>query len=318
MKGKGVMLVFVWLFIFGMVSTTSGDTLLFPVIVVNPPYVTTIVSVINQGPSTGYLRYDYDYKSASSDYSVGCFVNSFVRWDYEPDIVSFDASGTFDGGNALFNDPDFYNGSFKTIATPPARAYLLVSNSDSAGNRVNIGYSQALRGEAVVMDIASGSAWGYRAVNDYTHEDYTFLSDVDGGGLINVVDSGETFRFSFFDLNNWTTKFFVTPVGLNMATVDRQSTIRLYRVDGIPGINGRGGNVYSFNIPVTVKCTAAVNLTDLMDSTSKAALATTGGWGRLGIDSGDAAYIYKLEYTFSSPYVPFGASNNNGFQLIWD
>ncbi len=99
-----------------------------------------------------------------------------------------------------------------------------------------------------------------------------------------------------------------------MDITDLASTIRLYRASPmVPGINGRGDDTYSFSVPQTVVCTGAVNLTDLLDSTALSALFNTGGWGRINVDSGDAAVIYKLEFVVNNP--TFGGTNNNGFLL---
>jgi hypothetical protein len=169
------------------------------------------------------------------------------------------------------------------------------------------------------MDIVSGSAWGYKAVNDATREDYTFLPVLDGGGLYNAqlsIGQAGAHAFSFNPLSSWTTKVFVTPIGSNMNSSSLSSIIKLYQpVTFVSGVRGRGTNTYSFDVPVTVTCHAAVSLTDLLDSTAQAALASTGGWGHFSIDSGRSAIVYKLEYTFSSPFVPSGASNNNGIWL---
>jgi len=298
----------------GTFSTAKADTVLFPVIATNYPYVTTIVSVTNQGPTFTHLNYIYSYKPALiggvPNYTGGCAVYNRVRPTWEPDVVSFDASGAFNAGWALFNDPDSYGGPFHLPVSGPYRAYLLVRNSDAAGNSVDVGSDFSLRGEAIIMDIFSGAAWGYRAVNDTTREDFTF----DPANLVNSVDSGDTVRFSFFPPNEWTTRFFVTPVGANMHAIDLTSTINLYRArPAVTGIHGRGMVIYTFNVPQLVRCTAAVDLRDLMDATTWAALSSTGGWGRIGISAGSSAYIYKLEYVVSNP--TYGGTNNNAYLL---
>lgn len=314
MRCKILILGLVLSLTFGLISFAKADTVLFPVIATNYPYVTTIVSVTNQGPTSAYLKYIYRYKPTISggvpNYTGGCFVDNFVRPTWAPDLVSFDASGSFNNGFALFNDTDNYVGSFDIIASGANRSYLLVTHSDSAGNRVNVGSNQVLSGEAIIMDIFSGAAWGYKAVNDPSREDFTFTNT----NLQNSIWTGEKVRFSFFPLSTWTTRFFVTPIGSDMHNTDLTSTIQLYRANPIvEGINGRAGNFYSFSRPQLVRCTAAVNLVDLLDSTSFAALYHTGGWGRIGIPSGSAAYIYKLEFVVNNP--TYGGTNNNAFIL---
>ena len=306
----------------GVVAQAMADTVLFPVIVSNPPAVTTIVSVTNQGPGNDHLKFTYSYKPAFAsglpNYSGECFNDFLVRATFVPDLVSFDAAGIFNGGFALFNDADAgsYGGAFNTLGTFPLRAYLLVSDSSAAGARVDVGSNSSLSGEAIIMDVISGSAWGYRALNDTTREDYSFFP-TPTGSIVNVIVPGaaQSKRFTFFDLDNWTTRFFVTPIGPDLAFNNLSSTIQLFQSNGTPGVEGRTGDVYSFTKSVMVVCTAGVDLRDLMDSTSQAALATTGGWARIDVVAGAPALIYKLEYTFSSPYVPGRASNNNAFLL---
>lgn len=301
--------------IFGTFSTAKADTLLFPVIATNYPYVITIVSVINRGGSgyytTPYLRYVYSYKYASSSYSNGCNVASVVRPTWAPDLVSFDASGTFNGGGAMFNDPDSYGGSFAVLPGGAVRSYLLVTHSDVFGNRVDVGYTWALGGEAIVMDILYGAAWGYRAVNDGDREDYSFYSS----GISNVLVVGDSRRFTFFPPSEWTTRFFVTPIGTNMHSTDSNTTVRILGFEGwtTGSITGRGFTTYNFNVSQLVNCLAAVNLSDLMDSTAWAGIYYTGGWGWFYNAAGSSALVYKLEYVVNN--YTYGGTNNNGFLL---
>lgn len=316
---------------FIVVSTVStvayADTILFPIIASNPPNVTTIISVTNMGPSVSFMKYIYAWKPTFIIGGVpnnggACFFQSFVRTDVAPDVLSFDVSGIYEDGSALFNDPDafVYGGSFKiTGVSPPIRGYLLVSNSDAAGNRLDVGNPLALGGEAVLLDIAFGSAWGYKALNDPSREDFNFNPVGGGGGsLTNVLTTGSSIRFSFFPPNEWTTRFFITPIGDNMDVTDRTARVKL--VQGVTafdsfGVNGRGAIKYAFDKELTVRCTAGFNLTDLLDSTANAALATTGGWGWLYKPGGTGfgAVVYKLEFVVNNP--KYGGTNNNGFLL---
>ncbi|OGW37770.1 MAG: hypothetical protein A2Y97_03750 [Nitrospirae bacterium RBG_13_39_12] len=317
-NGTGLVIFLCLVLTFGTFSTTKADTVLFPVIAVNQPYVTTIVSVVNRGGGTSkstHLRYIYSYKDTFigglPNYSGGCAVSSFVMPTWVPDIVSFDASGAYNGGWALFNDPDDYGGSFAIGTAGARRAYLLVTNSDAVGNRVNVGYGWSLGGEAIVMDIFAGAAWGYKAVNDDTGEDFSFFPT----GVINVMETGESSRFGFFPPSEWTTKFFVTPIGGNMDMLDLNSTIRIagYNGSAAGSITGRGFTTYNFNVSQFVNCTAGVDLSDLMDSTAWAGIYYTGGWGWVYNESGSPAIVYKLEYVVNNP--TYGGTNNNAYLL---
>lgn len=140
---------------FGAFSTVKADTILFPVIAVNQPNVTTIISVFTEdslsSPQT-HLHYIYRYKDSlsggSPNYTGTCATASFTRPTTPRDLVSFDASGTLNGGNALFGDTDSYGGSFSMPGSGPRRAYLLVTQSNASGTRVDCapGYTFCLGG----------------------------------------------------------------------------------------------------------------------------------------------------------------------------
>src|SRR5208283_5382822 len=81
------------------------------------------------------------------------------------------------GGKALFepiaNQPtnvNYANANFSYIATVSARAFLLVDNNIPQVVNDNIldvasNADGTLYGEALVIDLGSGSAWGYIAYN---------------------------------------------------------------------------------------------------------------------------------------------------------
>jgi hypothetical protein len=130
MKGKVVLIaILCFVLSIGVFSIASADTILFPVIAVNQPNVTTIVSVYNWSPSVDYLHYIYRFKDSlvggSPNYTGSCSTAEFTRPTKNLDLVSFDASGTFNSGNALFGDTDSYGGSFSLPGTGIRRAYLL-------------------------------------------------------------------------------------------------------------------------------------------------------------------------------------------------
>ena len=303
--------------IFGSFTIVKADTVLFPVVASNYPNVITIVSVTNYGGSTDStdLMYIYNYKASIIDstpnHTGGCSVDVGVLPTFVPDLVSFDASGAFNSGYALFNDPDDYGGPFTPGFAGPVRAYLLVTNSTSGGSRVDVGYAWSLSGEAIVMDIMTGAAWGYTALNDYNREDFSFYSS----GVANVLDAGWLKRFSFFPPSEWTTKLFITPIGTSMESTDSTTTVRILGYGGSDSgsITDRSDTTYNFNVSQLVNCTAAVNLSELMDSTAWAGIYYSGGWGWLEIVSGDSTVVYKLEYVINNP--TYGGTNNNAYIL---
>jgi hypothetical protein len=309
--------------VFALCTVAFADTILFPVIAVNQPNVTTIVSVFNSPEvSSSYLHFIYRTKctfdgcgtSGNPNYAGSCVSQSFTRNTFANDIVSFDTSGLLNGGNALFNDPNTYNGKFDIGGTGARRAYLLVTNSNSGGTRINLGNNEALGGEAIVMDIAYGAAWGYKAVNDINREDYSFTQ---AGARTAIFGGGTDCKwFSFFPPDEWTTRFFVTPIGNNMDTANIASRIILWGWGSTRGIYTRGGSLLAFSDSVDLTCTAAVNLVDLIDATALASVQNIGGWAWLCEDAVNPITVYKLEYVVNDPV--YGGTNNNGYLMSID
>jgi hypothetical protein len=300
---------------FGAFSIAKADTLLFPVIAINQPNVTTIVSITNEDDtsSPSYLHYIYRVKDSLvgglPNITGTCTSIQFTRPSYYHDLVSFDASGSLDSGNALFGDTDTYGGSFSMGLTGPRRAYLLVTHSNSSGTRVNVGNNTRLFGEAIVMDIMFGAAWGYKAINDTEREDYTFT---DTGVQNSIKFVAYNYRgFTFFPPNEWTTKFFVTPIGADMNTSNLEGQVRLSQ---LLHVVNRTGIEYTFTPPdIYPKCTAAIDLNDMMDSTTLSAVDATGGFSRFCVQSTVPVIAYKLEYVVNNP--TYGGTNNNCYLL---
>jgi hypothetical protein len=315
MKGKIAVLAVIVCFVltFGAFSIAQADTLLFPVIAINQPNVTTIVSVTNESAAATSLHYIYRVKDSlvggSPNITGSCTSVSFTRTTYYRDLVSFDASGSLNSGNALFGDTDVYGGSFDMGLTGPRRAYLLVTHSNASGTRIDVGNNTILFGEAIIMDIMYGAAWGYKAMNATDREDYTFTDS----GIQNAIKYASfNYRgFSFFPPNEWTTKFFVTPIGADMDTSNLTSVVRL---STSLHVYNRTGVEYSFTVPeFSPTCTAAIDLNDMMDSTTLAAVNATGGFSRLCFQSLVPAIAYKLEYVVNNP--TYGGTNNNCYLI---
>ncbi len=300
----------------------GADTLLFPVIATNTPNVTTVVSVSNRPAGiSSHLHYLYRYKSSlagdgSPNHSGSCSTVEFTRQTFDGDLVSFDASGSLNSGGPLFGDTNSYGGTFDHGIPGAARSFLLVTNSDAAGNRIDVGQVRDLSGEAVIMDIAFGAAWGMKGINDRTREDFSMINASDSGGVYSALPSQgfDNRRFSFFPTSQWATRFFVTPIGVSMDIADLSATINLVSSGGsIEGVYDRQGTRHSFTpIDLSITCTGAVDLNELMDSTTRAAVEQVGGWTWLRVVSGDAA-VYKLEFVVENPV--YGGTINNGFLL---
>ncbi|MCI0469017.1 MAG: hypothetical protein L0Y62_03005 [Nitrospirae bacterium] len=309
------------LFLLSGAALSQADTILFPVITVNYPSVVTIVSVTNApGATSSHLHYIYRYKSAQNtdgtpNLEGTCSSQGFSQTTFDGDIVSFDPSGYLNSGNAMYWDTNSYSGAFTMAGTGARRAYLLVTNSNSSGTRVNVSNNLDLGGEAILMDIAYGAAWGYRAVNDNTREDYTFISKDAGGGVYSSLPAqGYNYRqFAFLPYNIWTTRFFVTGLASDMHTANASVSVNLRSASSEEGVFDRNGVRYTFSpISKSITCTGAVDLRDLIDATTWSAVESKGGWTWFRVSTGDAI-VYKLEYLVNNP--TYGGTNNNGYLL---
>lgn len=304
----------------GALASTSAtaDTLLFPVLSA-ATNILTVMSVINRtnAGGTSHLNYIYRTKNATTpsggnNYDGPCGTGlGGVHNTQNGDLVSFDSSSQLLGGNALFGDSGIYGGTFGIGSATPTRGYLLVTHANSAGARQSVGSNRDLAGEFVNLDIAGGAAWGGRAINDSTREDYTFTNASAGGGVFPALPSqGFSYRsFAFFPPVAFTTRFYVTPIGSSMdtgnltATVQLRSTSNFYDRNGILRVFAA--------IPVQVRCTGMIPLQDLVESATWAALENTGGWSEFQVSTADAI-VYKLEYATSATY---GGTVNNGYLL---
>jgi hypothetical protein len=278
---------------------------------------------VNHSSGASHLKYIYRHRDAAAANNTNLSDSQiFDRPTSDDDVVTFDMSGLFNSGNALFGDSGSYGGTFHLAASGSKRAIFLVSHSDGT-NRVNVGNSNALIGEAIIMDIALGAAWGYKALNDNAAEDYSFTTS----GLDNNTLRGEASTFTFFPTDDWTTRFFVTPIGNNMDSANISATVAVDNkasliasgpafTETAYGICDRDSTCTEGGSTVTVTGLGAINIDDFLDATQETAVENTGGYG-LFIQSIDAGLqdviVYKLEFVLSDP--TYGGTNNSTYCL---
>lgn len=293
----------------GVIASPLGqaDHLLFPFVVANPDSIVTLVSITNMASTYGYLRYRYFYKSATDSESDECQEYEFIRSTYPGDIVTFDVSGTLGSGAPLNDDPDRYEGRFSLpYVTQAVRGYLLVNHYDKDTKTATKEGATTLMGQATVMEVQTGSAWGYRAVNDTKADEKPDFSK--SGGVIGT-DQSVPFTFQPPDPDQWTTKFFITPVGTDMTGASGQySSLLKFTIH----------NQNSAGMESDVTCTGTIDFAEVMSASTLGNVENTGGWGTLKLDksSGYApAVVFKLDYTYSKAILPKGGSANNGILL---
>jgi hypothetical protein len=147
-------------------NVAQADAVFFPYLIASPA-VTTILSVVNEGPTNSKLHYRYYYKedagSAEANRLSGCTEADYPNWTSPNDVVTFDISNVFGAprNGVLFegatggNYDDFAIFRHKTI-----RANAVVDNDFSG-----FSFAKNVNGEAFIIEFASGSVWGYSAYN---------------------------------------------------------------------------------------------------------------------------------------------------------
>ena len=328
MKKHLCMYFLVSLVILTFASTTKADTIMFPYVNENPGNVSTIISVINGanciggkggtctggsfGSLVGALHYRYVTKATpvltngGSDFLDTCSEYDFCRPTSLNDIVTFDASGQLESGNAMFGDSgtggSSYAASFKDILTPPRRGYLLVSHASSYC--FDITDKAELDGEAVLVDLVNGVAFSYKAVQNSTkginsyNGNYSFKTSDD-----RLMEAG----YSFYENTViWPPdlalqRYFVTPLfinsnltGLNddmsMVSTAYQKRTRIGLKGWGPsaqtlGVFDRNENFSSGGQSVHVRCVAAIDLQDLVGATLTNWLSQHGGgWATVDLE----------------------------------
>ena len=304
----------------------NANTILFPYINSNPGNLSTIINVINTASKNicpedvpHMLHYRYMTKLITASNMDYCDESNFCRPTTKNDIVTFDVAGQIESGKAMFNDDTSYNAGFGApyFDLPgamgefcPQRGYLLVSHAcgdcNDAGGSVG-----GLDGEAMLLDIVSGAAWGYRAA----------LSGLDGYAFAGITTTNvdcnpvpgattelmaencanglnqEMHMVALYPPNEFTTRFFVTPLvmgymGENGANNDMTDIRKMWQKrTGVCLTTGSANGVFNRNEAVAskgqcvqVRCVGAIDLKSLVGSVIDApAFCSQGGWAYLDL-----------------------------------
>ncbi|MBK1721392.1 hypothetical protein [Thiocystis violacea] len=334
-------------------QVANADAMLFPVMT-RSSAVATIVSVVNKDPQ-GVVNLNYFTKSP--DLATPCVdegIKQVAASGRANDMVTFDASGVFlasEGSGPLFNDPQtlapYGAVQFSTNNTGVARGFLIVDDGDTSSEG---GTGADLYGEAIMLEIAGGAAFGYRALN--TALDGPVLGNQ--GGLLaflgEILDQGigtGVAGVALLPPSEWTTRFFVTPVSDGAGGRTQRDcetcSVSIYispdRAGTLAGMIDRDTVVRSepfapAPLPTAAKnvvCTGAVDMTDILPQAVVNQVSNQGGWGYVQIRSGtsgnveDSAVVLKLEYNLvdgfaTSTISPDGSTSftgtvNNGLWL---
>lgn len=288
----------------GAATVQAADTLFFPY-VVSGGSVTTLVSVINTdttntaqyynnngsgaaavyGGNNRYLHWRYHIKNDATNAST-CLENNGYFPTSPLDMVTYDVSGTRGEGGVMFNDASTRNNwkaegalnQLNAITLAGQRATLLVHNAGGAA-------TPTLVGEALVVEFDTGSAWGYGAARNHAagasaDADFDFTA-------IGALNTG----VSFLPQNEFTTRFFVTPVGqlatangLDSANFGGFTTqVDLEAVTGSIRVVNRDESGISGGVtPQQVTCVGVVDVRNLVTAANVwNYVSTEGGWSQM-------------------------------------
>jgi hypothetical protein len=151
----------------------KADALLFPW-VVKSTAISTVVSVVNTAGvvfpllNVPQLHWEYFYKDPDNAQTTPCSTQSFKMDTSEMDIVTVDTAGNINSGLPMFGDPNNTLAGVTTAALQASgdrRAFLIVDNNTPTLVNSATNTDGTLYGEAMVIELATGAAWGYVAYN---------------------------------------------------------------------------------------------------------------------------------------------------------
>ena len=148
----------------------NADSILFPW-VVKSTAISTIVSVVNTAGmplpllNVPALHLAYFYKDPNNLQTTSCQDYNFKVPTSEMDVVTFDAAGNINAGLPMWGDLNNGVGSMALLAPGDRRAFLIVDNNTPALTFAGTNVDGTLYGEAMVIELSTGAAWGYEAYN---------------------------------------------------------------------------------------------------------------------------------------------------------
>jgi len=338
----------------------QADTILFPW-VVKDSAISTVISLVNtfdpttMQPICSDVRFHliYEYKKTTTNgQDEECDEFDFCEPTSFNDILVFDAAGNFNNGAPLFGDTGGGSVTYDTVqandslALPvdgPRRAFLLVNNECYTSQHCGKGFNtpdRTLYGEAMVVDISNGAAWGYRAYNPYNEGQWLdfFDNGVDPGALPQdaygeVLDGqDEITRLVIQPPNVFTTKMFVTPIAL-AGTVNGQwrgdlaVSSSLYCDDNatFTGLFDMDENCISFSKEKTVVCTDASTIEHYVSNGAWITFVNTGGpgWAWFATSAPTSgtttnqAVVGKLEYNIGTTQFDGNSVDGAVNNFIW-
>ena len=306
------------------VKDAKADAIMFPWIVKSDT-VSTLVSIVNTCGQLGtygggllnlITHYEYWYKETNANGQTEiCIPHSDKIPTSKDDIITFDASCNINGGQALFNDPSPYGGASFCLNEPsPRRAFLLVDNNTPQFSSDGVNLDGTLFGEAIVMELQSGAAWGYIAYNAaggqtdsqsdpvYFFDGLDLLGEVNLGAPVPGAIPVEYTQTVLLPPNVISTRLFVTPIqspvigipaGGNQRVGNANVRIQLRTMEPatgalVDGIYDSDENPMDGTPNKDIVCTSADDLSALINPGNYNTWVATGenGWAYIVLEPG--------------------------------
>jgi hypothetical protein len=293
-----------------------------------------------------------------------CNEYDFKAYISKDDLVSFDTSGKINNGLPLWNDDDprhpndtvGFASDYSLNVAGDRRAFLIVdNNTPNYSLQAGTNEDGTIYGEALVLEITTGAAWGYVAYNagggqgvaSYQEDPVSFSDGADALG--EVIGAAEWIPTVILNPNSVTTKFFITPVATSTPFQRSPNNNTRIQICGRPDFSGgcSASGMYdnveggiSFGDPKNVVCTDAAKLVEIMGEAAYNSFRDSGrsGWGFIITRTGTVDQLPvdgvpdnpceqmiagKLEYTETAldidgmtvPTIPGVAGGINNF--IW-
>ena len=323
-------------------NAAKADSILFPQIVLSDT-VTTILSVVNDN-FTALNQLHYRYYSKAGAATGACSEYDFWNGTSANDIVTFDMGAYFSGEDAqgvLFEPTRtaaVYTDDFAILGRQgrtPTRGYVLVDNAPFSPAEPFPAPTAKLAGEAIVIEVATGSAWGYQAYNaadiwGYSTvleallliNPYDFSDRVETNGEVlatppagtSVIDQKANFwvPMAIMPWDQINSALLVTAVSENMGTNGSYGVSTSLRLRGTAEgadriMFNRDERAYSGPGSATITCVGRVEVEDMVGETVRQS-TPQGGWSNLTVTAGQAI-VFKAEINTALP-VETGTFNN--------
>ncbi|MEM2056845.1 MAG: hypothetical protein QXO76_01125 [Thermoproteota archaeon] len=292
------------------VSYATADKVVFPWMVKSQD-VASLISIAHQGSDSDQLTFSYIYKQTIQNKpQEDCDEVSFSVNNLANRITSFDASGKFNNGYPIWSDwTGSTSGGGKKLSLPVTspRRFALTVSSDGL-----------LYGEAMVVDVPNGAAWGYMA--------FPVSDNATGTDNSTAVEMGEVWS-PIIVKPNFYTKLFIAPHGAKGEVDSSYKVKAVLAIDpngDVPGVTLADGTFVGTTKEIVIRGTGGIDIKDFFSEASWSLIKSSeqAFWGFLVFrpdEDGPAphgVYAAKLEYAIGSGKVTQNAQIEGTFNNL--